>query len=819
MSPAAFGAAVAGLLALAACSDRTSPLGPTDPRAPGAPEMVGSIRCTASVKAGTVSCGQAELPPGARGYIIVGGQHVNVELTSSNVTYDAGTGAFAFDVTVMNKIPQAMGTTDGVAADTNGVRVIFASGPQVTAGSGDASVSNADGMDAFTSTNQPFFRYAGAALGADGILSTNETSSAKNWQLHVDGTVESFAFTLYVVTEVPRPDGWVDVFPGTGNVLTGDTVALTDSVRTAVGTLVADATVTWASADSLIARVDSAGNVVGVAPGSTVITATAGSRTGSFTVGVCPKLAVGQAYTTSMPAAASLCLGGGASGAEYVYMPMNLAQSTALSAFSLSAVGVDTTLKPQSPSPTRLPGGLSPLRIPGEGLEIASDLPYVERDLPRLNGMLGNPAARIRRGRAGGIRAIITQGVVPSVGDSMDLNTNSACSANPSVRRGVVRSVGQHLVIVADTANPPGGFTTAQYDSIATEFDSIAWPVDSANFGAPTDVDGNGHVVAFFTRAVNELSPQNSSSVVLGFFASKDIFSNDPADGCTNSNMGEMFYMLVPDTGGVVNNNKRAVSFVRGNTTGTLGHEFQHMINAFRRGYVTGASSFEQGFLNEGLSHIAEELMFYRTSGMTPKSNVGPGTNAVSGVQLNSKRVNAYNAYASQNIGRFRSWLQRPDTTGAFKQNQNSLAVRGAIWAFLRYAADRQGGSEQDFWFHLVNDNLQGTANIQHVIGNNDPTTWQRDFITALYADDNAFGVNAEYVTQSWNFRALYTLLNGSYSLLQRPLFNNTPLTLTYSGGGSTAYTRFRVNAAAFGRVTTGSSPLTPYALVVMRTR
>jgi hypothetical protein len=318
---------------------------------------------------------------------------------------------------------------------------------------------------------------------------------------------------------------------------------------------------------------------------------------------------------------------------------------------------------------------------------------------------------------------------------------------------------------------------------------------------------------------VNELTPQNNPSYVLGFFASKDVFSNDPVEGCTNSNMGEMFYMLVPDPTGAVNQNIRSVSLVRGNTTGTLGHEFQHMINGFRRAYVTGADFFESGFLNEGLSHIAEELMFYRASGMTPKSNVGPGTNATSGVQLNSKRVAAYNTYQSQNFTRFRSWLQRPDTTGAFKNNPNSLAVRGAIWSFLRYAADRTGGNEQDFWFHMVNDNLQGTANIQHVI-NATPTDWERDWIAALYADDNAqFTMSSQYQNPSWNFRALYALLYSTYQLQTRPLTNNTPLTLTYSTGGSTAYTRFGVSSGNFARLTTSSSPTSTYSLVVVRTK
>lgn len=810
--------AAACALALAACGDRDAPLSPKDPAAPAPlPSLVASVQCTATPRSGTLSCGQATLPGGVRGYIIVGGQHQNVDITSSNVAYD-GVGAFTFDVTVKNLIPQAMGTVDGVAADSNGVRVIFASGPTVTAGSGDASVATADGSDAFTGTGQPFYRYAGTALGADGMLSTGETTAAKNWNLHVDPTVTSFTFTLYVVTEVARPNGWVDIYPGGPvSLLSGDSLVLADTVRTAVGTVVGTS-VTWASSDTTVARVAATGVVTGVAPGSAVITATSGARSGTLSLSVCPNLAVGAAYTASMPAASSLCLGGGASGAEYVYMPMNLSQGSALASFGVTASNITTASGPPT-NRIPVPSSLGGLRLPGEGgLQPGSDLPYLEKDLPHLNDLLKNPSARVRRGGRGGARMTITQGVVPAIGDSMDLNTNSSCSGTPSMRRGVVRTVSQHLIVVADTANPAGGFTTAQYDSIALEFDTIAWPADTANFGASTDVDGNGHVVAFFTRAVNELTPPNSSAYVLGFFASKDVFPVDPVNGCTNSNEGEMFYMLVPDPTGAVNSNVRTVTLVRGGTTGTLGHEFQHMINGFRRAYVTGASFFEEGYLNEGLSHIAEELMFIRASGMPTRSNVNVGSNATSGVQLNSKRVNAYNAYMSQNIGRLRGWVARPDTTGAFKQNANSLAVRGAIWAFLRYAADRNNGNEQQMWFNMVNDNLQGTANIQHVIDNAAPSTWLRDWMTAMYADDNSFTVASQYMNPSWNFRGFYTFIYGNY-LLTRPLTNNTALTLTYGSGGSTAYTRFGVAASGFARVTTSSSPLTPYAMVVMRTK
>jgi len=806
-------------LTAAACADRGNPVGALDP-APKQPTIAAAVKCTANVRAGSVRCGDTQLPGGARGYIVVGRQHVNVELTSSNVSYDGS--VFSFDVTVKNLIPQTMATTDGVTPDSTGVRVFFVSGPDVVSGSGNASLANADGSGTFTASNQPYFSYTGSLLGADSLLSTNETSGARNWQINLDNTVTEFQFTVWITTEVHYPTGYIDLFGGVSNMVAGDSMVLTDSVRTAVGTLVDTATVTWASSDSSVATVDASGHVHGLAEGAATITATSGTRSGSVTVNVCPNLAVGEAFTTTAQGGATVCFAGGAGGAaEYTYMPVNLSASSSLSAFTVTGSGIQGVTGP--PSPVRLP--LNGLRsLDDEALQIASDVPYLERDLPRLNGLLRHPSSRVSRGRRSapaGLRSIITQNVVPAVGDLMDLNTNTSCSGSPVVRTGMVRSVKNHLIIVSDTSNPAGGFTTAQYDSIALEFDTLAWPADSANFGAPTDVDGNGHVVAFFTRAVNELSPPASSSVTLGFFASKDVFSNDPVEGCSNSNMGEMFYMLVPDPTGAVNSNVRTVPFVRGNTTGTLGHEFQHMINAFRRAYVTGATSFEQGFLNEGLSHVAEELMFYRASvGLAPRQNIVVG-NLTTGPNA-SRRVAAFNTYANQNFGRLRGWLQRPDTTGAFKNNANSLAVRGAIWAFLRYSADRVNGDDQTFWYNMVNSNLEGKANIQNAIGTN-PDLWLRDWTASMYADDNAFGVAPAYQNPSWSYRSMYTALNGSYQLVPRPLTNNTGLTLTYSAGGGTAYTRFGVPQGGFATVTgyqAGNTiPTSPYALIVVRTK
>jgi len=64
-------------------------------------------------------------------------------------------------------------------------------------------------------------------------------------------------------------------------------------------------------------------------------------------------------------------------------------------------------------------------------------------------------------------------------------------------------------IVVADTGNPAGGFTDADYRGIAATFDTLVYPVDVRHFGEPTDLDNNGRSIIFYTRAVNELTPAN----------------------------------------------------------------------------------------------------------------------------------------------------------------------------------------------------------------------------------------------------------------------------------------------------------------------
>jgi hypothetical protein len=264
--------------------------------------------------------------------------------------------------------------------------------------------------------------------------------------------------------------------------------------------------------------------------------------------------------------------------------------------------------------------------------------------------------------------------------------------------------------------------------------------------------------------------------------------------------------------------NVRTVSFVRGNTTGTGGSNLAKLINSYTRQLVTHAP-LEEGWLDSALGNIAEELMFYKTSvGLVPGGNIALST-LTTGPNA-SRRVAAFNTYANQNFGRFRAWLQRPDTAGVGKPTTGSLAVLGTSWAFLRYASDRKGIGDNSFISQLVNSSSTGMANLTGVIGA-PASDWVRDYIVAMYADDNAaFTVASQYTTPSWNYRSVFGGLGG-FPLLARPLTNNVGLTLSYASGG-TAFTRLGVAASTFATVTVtsgGNAPTAPVYLSIVRTK
>jgi hypothetical protein len=240
---------------------------------------------------------------------------------------------------------------------------------------------------------------------------------------------------------------------------------------------------------------------------------------------------------------------------------------------------------------------------------------------------------------------------------------------------------------------------------------------------------------------------------------------------------------------------------------GTVAHEYQHLINAARRMYVnTAASDFEETWLNEGLSHIAEELLFYRVAGLAPRANLDAPT-----IRSSTASVTAFNNYESSNFGRYREFLSSPTKYGPYSNN-DSLETRGATWAFLRSEADKLAPSDADTWYRLVNSTTTGFANLRNVFGST-VTTQFRDWSTSVLTDDLS-GVATTYQQPSWNYRSVFAALSsGAFPISTVAM---TPGTRSVSlVAGAAAYTRFAVTSGGTANVSwTTPSSLVQFTLV-----
>ena len=522
----------------------------------------------------------------------------------------------------------------------------------------------------------------------------------------------------------------------------------------------------------------------------------------------------------------SLCISGGTAGGEFALVPFNQSLTESSAVLSMQASGVGATavasLTPTVGSFNLLAGTSVPSTTALSSLALtrALDARLRATEARELAPLI--PGARAwmtaRKRTASGLVPSLSLSVIPStatVGQFVTLNANaeSACNS-PMMRTGRIAAVSSKAIVVADTTNPASGYTEADYQSIASTFDTLVDPTDTKAFGTPTDIDGNGHIVLFFTRAVNELTPARSTSYVAGFFYARDLFpaiSTAGFDACASSNGGEMFYLMVPDPTGVVNGNRFAKDAVTNVVIGTLGHEYQHLINASRRMYVnTAATDFEETWLDEGLAHVAEELLFYARTGLKPRANIDATL-----LRTSAAYIDAFNNEAISNFARLGEYLGAPSSNSAFADNDD-LATRGATWSFLRYAADHTGSDDGTTWFQLVNSTSTGVANLTRVFGAG-LTTLARDWATSVLADD-VTSTEARYQQPSWNMRSIFGALqsNGAYPLATTTL-TSTPSAVTVSGG-SAAYLRFTVAAGKTATIQWSTLP-SSVQLTLVRTK
>jgi hypothetical protein len=407
----------------------------------------------------------------------------------------------------------------------------------------------------------------------------------------------------------------------------------------------------------------------------------------------------------------------------------------------------------------------------------------------RLREMERGLRARMRRVSTGtGFR--LQFAAVPNVGDTVTF-LNSCFSGNITA---VARSVSGAAAVFEDTV-ASGAYTAAEYDSIAANFDNVIFPTDTTYFGSPGDIDSNGRVILLFTAAVNALSPPYNVGIVAGFFCPIDIGSGNNA---------EMFYLAVPDPAGTLNGGQGPPglfdkTLARRLADGTVAHEFQHMINA-----QVGGGGVSDVWINEGLSHLAEEVVGHAALGLAPGSELASSDFGGS--------IPTFNKYYVSNFFNLGRYLGSPTSPALLLQFDpgapGTFPMRGASWMFVRYLLDRFAtpGTEAGTTKQLIQQGGTAKSAVENVFGVDFEQTvaeWNAMFGVEDRSDLGA-PVGSEYTLTSYRLRDIYDVLMGGTSVSPYPLappnaLRTAALDVSTTLGGSVA-----AGSGLFTRLGTG---------------
>jgi len=651
---------------------------------------------------------------------------------------------------------------------------------------------------------------------ADGTASSLFTLGTVPATNEVSATVNPLAPVRFTVTGVPATTAKFSFSRTKVRLIVGTDSAIVTTVARDMFGNATGGSVSWTVRDPSLVNVTpppapNGGFVVRVLrrPGQTYAVATSGNATDSIlvsvpdagspcTFGAAPvSLSLGGVVAFDGGAA---CIRSNAPGSEYALVAnYNIGVAYVSTVLEISGAGIS------------VPGGAFPDSGGAESVaaerDVAFELGLRQREAREI-------ASRVAGARAWRATTLPSLRTPLREGDVVSLNTNAFdfCE-RPDLRVGRVAAITNGAVVIADTTNPAGGFTDEEYRAFGVAMDTLVTPVDTSAFGAPSDIDNNGKVGIFFTRAVNELTRQGSAGgIILGFFYSRDLLPKvDPLGSCPGSNVGEMFYIMVPDINGTINANIRTKAFVQSIATATVGHEYQHLINASRRLYVNNTSRVdEEVWLNEGLSHVAEELLFYHASGGGPRQNIG-GASLVDGSPMRAM----FDMYQRNNFARYREYLRATESSSPLALD-DQLATRGATWSFLRYLADRTRMTDGDFWRRLVNSPFTGSANIDDVISATGTNTVAalRDWSVSVLTDEAAASTATVFRQPSWNFITAMPVVGLSFALTPRILNAGVLTTVGLQAGGS-SYLRFAVpdNQEAFLEVTGSAGNTLPAAV------
>ena len=475
------------------------------------------------------------------------------------------------------------------------------------------------------------------------------------------------------------------------------------------------------------------------------------------------QLAVGQHTIIDAAQTACVRIPGGAAESEYLYAALATEGTETTNGITadyklLGGAQLTAAAAPLAPSAAR--------RRPTPAAAFHSMLRQRERDLSRRAEVV--EASRTR------ISTSVTA-APPNVGDQRTFEVCKTVDCDEFVpSTATAKLVGDRVAIFVDD-DTPAAYSETDLASVGQLFDDFLYPIDTTAFGRESDLDANGVVIVLLTPLVNKLSPNCTNSVILGYFFGLDLLPSQ-----SHSNDGEVFYGLVPGT--VVGGCSVDEAFALGNLPGVFIHEFQHMISFNQHVLVRSSTSAEDTWLNEGLSHYAEEL-----GGRNVPDAECPGFASCREQFIGGNIENAY------------EYLDDPESHFLVEPGNSSgtLAERGANWLFVRWLADHFAATQPngtELTRALDGTNRVGSANVAAVTGV-DFSTLVSEWQLANYLDNlpgfTPGGDRLQY--SSWDFRGLFQL-NFDAGVFAKPY----PLTPDSTKTGE--YSRTGVLRAGSGR-------------------
>jgi len=345
-----------------------------------------------------------------------------------------------------------------------------------------------------------------------------------------------------------------------------------------------------------------------------------------------------------------------------------------------------------------------------------------------------------------------------AVGSQIQLRVRtlgSGCSSGDmSTVNAELKVKGTHALWFEDVANPAGGLTTSQIQTLANEFDNVVRAADVAEFGEETDLDGNGRIVILITKEINIDNGTDNST--LGFVNPCDLF---PRASFAASNEGEFFYMLAPDPTGT-HGQTVTVQDVVEQLPFVVAHEFSHIIQFSRR--LQSGADFMNIFVMEGQATLAEEIAGHAVTGHAVGQNLDGdvAVGSFNGVAWYFNGFADLAFYYGANTTTQTKVPSAPEMCTWIDDLDDPCLSRpswyGVTWSFLRWASDRFGGAfggEANFQKALIDNTETGFDNFRDVLTpHGDFRDMLAQWTAALYVDDRVPGAAPELTFSSWDF-------------------------------------------------------------------